>query len=82
MKRYVTVAGIFGASKWTNLRRASGAPIVEWASRLSSNTGILSAFRGKATLTRKLYPSQSMKGYQFFREFGTAVISTASIRSI
>jgi hypothetical protein len=82
MKRYVTVAGIFGASKWTNPRRASVAPIVEWVSRSLSNTGILSAYRGKATLTRKLCPSQSMKGFQFFREFGTAVILTASIPSI
>jgi len=81
-KRYVTVAGIFGASKSTNLRRASVARIVEWASRLLSNTEILSAYRGKATSTPKLFQGQFMKGYQFCPGFGTAVISTVVIRSI
>ena len=82
MKRYVTVAGIFGASKWTNPRRASGALTVEWASHSLSNMGIPSAFRGKATSTLKLSPSQSMKGYQFFPVFETADTWTASILSI
>ncbi len=74
MKRYVTVAGIFGASKWTNPRREFGALIVEWASRSLSSMGIPSVFRGKATSTTKLFRSQSMKGFQFFPGFETAVI--------
>jgi len=73
-KLYVTVAGIFGASKWTNLKLASVALTAEWGSRSLSNMAIRSVSLGRVTLTLKLSQSQCMKGFQFSREFGTAVI--------
>ena len=74
MKRYVTVAGIFGASKWTTLKQESGALTAEWGNRLSSNTEILSVYRGRATSTPKLSRNQSSKANQSSRESATAGI--------
>lgn len=82
MKLSVIGAGIFGASRQTNLRLAFGVTIVKWANLLSSNTGILSAYRGKATSTGKPLQRQCTTGSLFFRGFETAVISTASIPNI
>jgi hypothetical protein len=82
MKRYVTVAGIFGASKWTNLKLESGALTAEWVSRSLSNTEIPSAYRGKGTLTPKRLPSQSMKANPFCPGFGTADTWTVVILNI
>jgi hypothetical protein len=81
-KRYVTVAGIFGASSWTTPRLASVAQTAEWGNRILSNMGIPSVFRGKENSTLKHLPNQSSRGTQFFPEFGTAVIRTVVIRSI
>ena len=72
MKRYVTVAGIFGASKWTNPKLESGALTAEWDSRSLSNTEIQSVYRGKATSTQKRSLSQSTKGNLFSPGFETA----------
>jgi hypothetical protein len=77
-KLSVIVAGIFGASRQTNPRRAFVAPIVKWANRLSSNTGILSAYLGRESLTLKPLLSQSMKTSPFYRGYEIAVISIAS----
>jgi hypothetical protein len=82
MKRSVIVAGISGGSSWRNLKRASGAPTVEWVSRLSSNTGILSAYLGKATLIQLRLLNLSLKAVQSYRAFGSAVTKTAVTRSI
>jgi hypothetical protein len=82
MKRYATVAGIFGASRLRSLRRASAALTAEWGNRLSSNMGTLNVFRGRGTLTLRLSPSQSLKANPFFPEFATADTWTVAIRSI
>ena len=82
MKRYVTVAGIFGGSNWTNPKQASGALTVEWGSRLLSNTAIQNAFRGKVNLIRKPLQNQFMKANQFYpgREIaGTWIASIPNI---
>jgi hypothetical protein len=81
-KRYVTVAGIFGASSWTTPRRAFVAQTAEWGNRILSSMGILSVYRGRENSTLKHSPNQSSRGTQFFPEFGTAVIRTVVIRSI
>jgi hypothetical protein len=81
-KQFVTVAVTFGASKLRSLKLASGAPIVEWDSRLSSNTGILSAYRGKATSILLLSLSLCSKAAQFSRGYATAVTPIAVTRSI
>ena len=78
-KLSVIVAGIFGASKLTNRRRASVAPIAEWDNRLSSSMEILSAFLGRATLTPRPLRSQSMKANQSYPEFEIADTSTVVI---
>jgi hypothetical protein len=79
MKRYVTVAGIFGESNSTNPKRAYAVKIAEWGSRSLSNTGILNVFLGREISTRKPLPNQFTKGNQFFREFAPAGISIAVI---
>jgi hypothetical protein len=79
MRLSVIVAGTSGASSWTNLRRASAAPIVEWANLLSSSMGILSAYRGKGTSIPKRLPNQSTKGNPFFPAFGTVATWTVVI---
>ena len=81
MKRYVTVAVISGALSWTNLRPASGALTVEWGNRLLSNTGIQNAYLGRGSSIQKLLLSPHTKANPFFPEFGTVVISIASIRN-
>jgi len=81
-KRYVTVAVTFGASNLPTLRRVFVALTAEWLNRILSSTGILSAYRGKATSTQKLLPNQSSRGTLFSPESETAVIPTAVIRSI
>jgi hypothetical protein len=82
MKRYVTVAGIFGASNWTNPKQASGALTVEWGNRSLSNTAIQNAFRGKVNLIRKPLQNQFMKANQFYPGRETAGIWIASIPNI
>jgi hypothetical protein len=82
MKQYATVAGIFGVSRLLSLRRASAVLTAEWGNRLSSSMGTLSVFRGRATLTPRLSPSQSLKGNPFSPEFATADTWTVAIRSI
>ena len=82
MKLSVIGAGISGESRQTNLRRAFGAPIVKWDSRLSSNTEILSAYLGRGTSTLKPLLRQSTKESPFFPAFETAATSTASIPNI
>jgi hypothetical protein len=82
MKRYVTVAGIFGASKWTNPKPASVAPIAEWVSRSLSNTEIPNAFLGKVNLIRKRLPAQFTKTNQFYPGYEIAGIRIASIQNI
>jgi hypothetical protein len=81
-KLSVIVAGIFGASKWTNQRRAFVAPIAEWRNLLSSNTAIPNVFLGRATLIPKHLRSQSTKVNPFYPGFEIAVISTAVIPNI
>ena len=81
MKLSVIGAGISGASRQTNLRPAFGAPIAKWASRLSSNTAILSAYLGRATSTTELLPPQFTKASRFFPAFATVDISTVSIQN-
>jgi hypothetical protein len=81
MKQSVIGAGIFGASRQTNPRRASVAKTVKWESRLLSNTEILNAYRGKATSIPKLLLLQSMKESPFFPAFEIADTLTASIRN-
>jgi hypothetical protein len=78
-KLSVTVAGIFGASKLTNPRRASVAPIAEWDNRLSSSMEIPSAFLGRATLIPQPLRSQSMKGNPSYPGLEIAVTSTVVI---
>ena len=82
MKRSVIVAGISGASSWMNPRRASAAPTVEWASRISSNTGIPNAYRGKATSILLRLLNLCLKAVQSYPGSGTAVTKTAVTRSI
>lgn len=82
MKRYVTVAGIFGASNWTNPKQASGALTAEWGNRSLSNTATQNAFRGKVNLIRKPSQNQFMKANQFYpgREIaGTWIASIPNI---
>jgi hypothetical protein len=81
MKRYVTVAGIFGASKWTNQKSAFGALIVEWDNRLLSNTETQNACLGRVSLIRKPLRYQFMKENQFYPVQGTAGIWIASIQN-
>ena len=81
MKLSVIGAGIFGASRQTNLRPASGVTTAKWVNRLLSNTGILSAYRGRESLTGKPLQHQCSKESQFSRESETAATSTASIRN-
>jgi len=82
MKQFVIVAGIFGASKWTNPKLAFVAPIVEWVNRSLSNTEIPNAFLGKVNLTPKLLRAQFMKANQFFPAFEIAGIWIVSIQNI
>ena len=82
MKLSVIGAGIFGASRQTTLRPASGVTTAKWVSRLSSNTGILNAYRGKATSTAKPLQRQCTTENPFFPESETAATLTASIRNI
>ena len=82
MKRYVTVAGIFGVSKWTNPKRASGALIAEWGNRSLSNTAIQNAFRGKGNSIRTPLQNQFMKANQFCPGREIAGIWIASIPNI
>ena len=81
MKQFVTVAGIFGASKWTNLKRAFGALTAEWGNLLLSNTGIRNVFLGKVNLTPIHLRAQFMKANQFYPEFAIVGISIASIQN-
>jgi protein gp37 len=78
-KQFVTVVGIFGASKWTKPRLAFVAQTAEWFSRLLSNTAIPSVYLGRVILTPKHLHSQFTKTSLFFRELEPAVILTASI---
>jgi len=82
MKRFVTVADIFGASKWTNQKPAFVAPIVEWVNRSLSNTGIQNAFLGKGNLIPKRLRAQSTKANQFFPAFEIAAIWIVLIPNI
>ena len=82
MKRYVTVAGIFGASKWTNQKPAFGALIAEWDNLLLSNTETQNVYLGKVNLIQKHLPSQCLKENLFYPAFGIVGISTASIPNI
>ena len=81
MKQFVIVAGTFGASKWTTLKLAFVAQIVEWGNRLSSNTEIQNAYLGKVISTPKPSLAQSMKEKQFYPESGIVGILTASIQN-
>ncbi len=81
-KRYVTVAGIFGASKLTTLRLGFVAQTAEWGNLILSSTEIPSVFRGRENSTGKRLRNQSLRGTRFSPEYGTAVIPTAVIRSI
>jgi hypothetical protein len=82
MKRYVTVAVIFGASNLPTLKRAFGALTVEWGNRSLSNTAIQNAFRGKVNLIRKPLQNQFMKANQFYPGRETAGTWIASIPNI
>jgi len=79
MKQYVTVAGTFGASNWTTLKPAFGAPIAEWVNRLLSNTEIPSAFLGKVNLIQKHSRARFMKANQFFPALEIVDIRIVSI---
>ena len=82
MKLSVIGAVTFGASKLQSLRLESAVRTVEWDSRLSSNTEILSVYRGKATSIRLPSLDLCLKATRFSRVFGCAVTRTAVIRSI
>ena len=82
MKRYVTVAGIFGASNWTNPKQVSVAPTAEWGNRSLSNTATQNAFRGKVNLIRKPLQNQFMKANQFYPGRETAGTLIALIPNI
>jgi len=78
-KLSVIVAGISGASRPTSPRRAFVAPIVKWASRLSSSTAILNAYLGRESSIPRLLLLQFSKVSPFFPALETVATSTASI---
>jgi hypothetical protein len=82
MKRSVIGAVIFGASSSAIPRLALGVMTAVWDSRISSNTGILSVYRGKATSTRKHSHSRFTKVSQFCPGSETAATRTVVIQSI
>jgi hypothetical protein len=81
-KLSVIGAGIFGASNLTTPKPESVAQTVEWASPLSSSTGILSASLGRVSSIRKRLPNQYTKINQFSPAFEPVVTLTASIQNI
>ena len=82
MKQSVIGAVTFGASSSATQKQVFGVMTAEWGKRISSNTEIPSAFRGKAILTQKPLLNQSSRGTRFSPESETAVIRTVVIRSI
>ena len=81
MKRYVTAVGISGRSGQATLRPEFVVPIVKWGSRLSSSTGILSAYLGREILIKKLLPNQLSTGNQSFPALERVDIWTAVIQN-